>query len=341
MSAVDFGRVAAVGPPAEVIGTPPDRTCAVTVLVETYNHEDFIGPCLEGILAQRFSQPFRVVIHDDASTDATPQIVREIAAANPGRVLAILQQENQLSQDNPQFIPNLDALVTPYVAFCEGDDRWIDDVKLERQWRFMQRSPWCAISHHDVEIDAIDSAAGYASELRRYLRARRPDRERTSGLALMDGNWIMTCSVMIRTSAIPRDVVRVMGGREPSDYILFALAAQNGDIGYLPDVMSSYRLHGSNFWSTIPLDERAAYELETLWFLAAHLSGAARERIRHRLVEALSNQPDDIAYRPFLRMREEDRGLVHDRDVLLDRVRYLEEREIELVHALGWDAGDQ
>ncbi len=341
MSPARFGRVPAVGAPAETIGTPPDRTCAVTVLVETYNHEDFIGPCLDGILSQRFSQTYRIVVHDDASTDDTPRIVREYAEANPGRIQLILQRENQLSIDNPQFIPNLNALVTPFVAFCEGDDRWIDEVKLERQWRFMQRNPWCVISHHDVAIDAIESASGYATELRQYLRARRPDRERTSGLALMDGNWIMTCSVMMRTAAIPQDVVRVMGGREPSDYILFALAAQHGDIGYLPDVMSSYRLHGSNFWSTIPLDERAAYEQETLWFLAAHLTGGARDRVRRRLVEALSTLPDDVAYRPFLRMREEDRGLARDRDVLLERVRYLEEREIELVHTLGWDAAEQ
>jgi glycosyltransferase involved in cell wall biosynthesis len=325
-----------VGEPAVVVGRPPDRTCAVTVLVETYNHENFIGPCLQGILAQRFSQPFRIVVHDDASTDSTPLILREAAAAYPDRIHLILQRENQLSQGNPQFIPNLRSLVTPYVAFCEGDDRWIDEVKLERQWRFMQRNPWCAIAHHEVEIDAVDAAAGYAAELRQYLRARRPNRARTSGLALMEGNWIMTCSVMLRTAAIPRDLVAVMGGREPSDYILFALASQHGDIGFLPDAMSSYRLHGGNYWSTIPVEERAAYELETLWFLAAHLTGAARDRIRERLVGALATQPDEIALAAFLRLREQDRGLGADREVLLNRVRYLEEREIELVQALGW-----
>lgn len=336
MSVLGATRVTDVGEPAEILGPAPDRTCAVTVLVETYNHEKFIRRCLDGILSQRFSQPYRVVVHDDASTDATPDILREIAAAHPDRMRLILQRENQLSRDNPQFIPNLQALVTPYVAFCEGDDWWIDEVKLERQWRFMQRNPWCAISHHEIEIDAIESTSGYAAELRRYLRARRPDRERTSGLALMDGNWIMTCSVMMRTTAIPMDVVGVMGNRQPSDYILFALATQYGDIGYLPDVMSSYRLHGANFWSTLPLEERAAYELETLWFLAAHLTGAARDRIRARLVDVLSTQPDAVAPAAFARLREQDRGLVHDREVLLDRVRYLEEREIELVRALGW-----
>jgi glycosyltransferase involved in cell wall biosynthesis len=339
MSSASLGRVGAVGEPAEVIGTPPDRTCAVTVLVETYNHEDFIGPCLEGILDQQFSHDFRVVVHDDASTDATPQIVRDIAAANPDRVYATLQRENQRSRGNPQFIPSLVGLVTPYVAFCEGDDRWIDDRKLERQWRFMQRNPWCAISHHEIEIDAVASASGYATELRRYLRTHRPARERTSGLALVDGNWIMTCSVMMRTDAIERDVIRVMGSREPSDYILFSLATQHGDIGYLPDVMSSYRLHGSNLWSSMTQDQRDAYEIETLWFLAAHMQGAARDRVRERLLEHLAATPDEATFGPFLRLRRRNGDLLRDRDVLLERVRYLEEREIELVNALVSDAG--
>lgn len=335
------GSVPLVGAPAEVIGHPPDRTQALTVFVETYNHADFIADCLAGILSQRFSQTYRVVVHDDASTDGTVEILRELQAAHPDRIQLVLQQENQLSQGISVTDAYFTHLVTPYIAFCEGDDEWIDDVKLERQWRFMQRNRWCAISHHDIEIDANESTREYATALRRYLRSARPDRERTPGLALVEGNWIMTCSAMVRTASIPRRAASVIGVREPSDFIFFALVAGQGDIGYLPDVMARYRLHGSNFWSSMPEVERTARETEALWFLSAHLTGAVRDRVRERLVDALAAAPDDATFGPFLRLREQDRGLAHDREVLLDRVRYLEEREIELVHALGWDAGDQ
>ena len=102
----------------------------------------------------------RIGIHRDLRQTNQFTQMREIAAANPGRVLAILQQENQLSQDNPQFIPNLDALVTPYVAFCEGDDRWIDDVKLERQWRFMQRNRLLAAASGATVVVEAGSRSG-------------------------------------------------------------------------------------------------------------------------------------------------------------------------------------
>lgn len=337
MTAQASGSVPHVPNSAEVIGPPPDRTCAVTVFVETYNHAAFIADCLAGILTQRFSQRFRVVVNDDASTDGTADILRRIQAENPDRVQLILQRENQLSQGVAVSDHILTTLVTPYVAFCEGDDQWIDATKLERQWRFMQRNPWCALSHHEIEIESVESTRDYAESLRRYLRTTRPDRERVPGLQLLDGNWIMTCSVMIRTAAIPRTVAGAIGAREPSDFILFALVAAQGDIGFLPQSMSRYRLHGANFWSTKPQAERASRELEALWFLAGHLTGAAARRIRERLLEVLAMDGSAVAFTAFRRMRVRDHELLRDRDILLDRVRYLEEREIELVHALGWD----
>lgn len=338
MRSLAYDTIRAVGRPADVIGTPPDRTCAVTVLVETYNHESFIGPCLDSILGQQFSQQARILVHDDASTDRTAQIVRSYVERHPDRIQAILQQDNQLSVGASPYDYLLTRIVTPYLAFCEGDDEWIDEFKLERQWRFMQSNPWCSISHHEVSIDAVPQAQGYADELRRYLQAHRPDHARTSGLALMDGNWIMTCSTMIRTNALPREIVRVIGPREPSDFILFAIAASHGDIGYLPQPMSRYRLHGANFWSTMPVIERNAREIETLWFLSAHLAGAPRDRIRDRLLEVLAGRDDAVGPGPFRRLRARVEELERDREILLDRVHYLEEREIELVAALGWAA---
>lgn len=332
-----FGRVTRVGVPPEVIGTPPDRTSAVTVVVPTFNHAHLIEDCLRGILNQRFEHGFRAIVYDDASTDGTQDILRRYVAQHPDRFQAVLERENRLSRGlTPAWFDTLENPVTPYVTFCEGDDEWIDEYKLERQWRFMQRNSWCALSHHEVDISAVPEATDYALALRRYLRMARPDHERVAGLALMDGNWIMTCSVMFRSSALPADLIAVVAPRHPQDFIIFALAAQHGDIGFLPECMARYRLHGTNFWSTMSMDVRASYELETLWFLAAHLSGAARDRIRERLLEALARQPDEISFTPFLRARDYSRGLEHDREVLLERVRYLEEREIELVRALGW-----
>ena len=73
-------------------------------------------------------------MHDDASTDTTPQIIKEYQERFPKIIRAILQTENQFSKD----IKPLSTFVYPYlksefVAFCEGDDYWNNPQKLEKQ----------------------------------------------------------------------------------------------------------------------------------------------------------------------------------------------------------------
>jgi len=320
-----------MGTQPELVGELPTPPCEVTVVVPTYNHEHFIGECLDGILAQQFSRPFHVVVHDDCSTDRTPEILRGYAAQHPGKFTLILQRENQMSQGLSGDERFLLATGSPYIALCEGDDVWIDDLKLEKQWRFMQQNPWCAISHHEVEIAADGGSEDYARELRAYLVANRPVGERASGVDLASGNWLMTCTVMMRASALDGELLLALQGRQPSDFILFSLAADHGDIGFLPDSMAKYRLHGSNFWSGQSAEERMRLEAESLWFLATHLLGPARAAVRDRLVEVLAAQGPDTRLPAMERLQSESEGLLVDRAILLDRVRHLEAKEAWLM----------
>lgn len=319
----------------EVIGAPPSPDCAITVLVPTFNHERFVEACLSSVLRQQFDHGFHVVVHDDASTDDTPSILRRIAADNPDSLQVILQRENQMSRGVSGAELYLLDVPTPYFAFCEGDDEWLDDFKLEKQWRFMQQNPWCSLSHHEVEISVEGGGDEYAKELRSYLDQSRPSGERADGAALIDGNWIMTCSTMFRTSAMLRSAMAAIGDYQPEDFILFLIAADAGDIGFLPEVMARYRLHGANYWSGLDAEVRARHNAEVLWFLACHLTDDGRRRARERLLELLAVAPDEEAFAPFVRSRERIADLLADRDILLERVRHLEEKEAWLMGSLS------
>jgi glycosyltransferase involved in cell wall biosynthesis len=65
----------------------------VTVVCTTYNHENFIRDCLNGILIQKTTFPFEIIIHDDASTDNTAVILREYELKHQGRFNNIYQSE--------------------------------------------------------------------------------------------------------------------------------------------------------------------------------------------------------------------------------------------------------
>lgn len=123
----------------ENISTP-----VVSIISLTYNHAPYIRECLDGFLMQKTNFPFEIIIHDDASTDGTTDIIREYATKYPEIIKHILQTENQYSKHN-NFSRIIYECVCKssgkYIALCEGDDYWTDSLKLQIQVDCLQSSP--------------------------------------------------------------------------------------------------------------------------------------------------------------------------------------------------------
>lgn len=127
--------------------------CTVSVICATYNHEQFLGEALDSFLAQNTTFPFEIVVHDDASADATADIAKAYAVKYPGIIKPILQEENQYSKGN--FKPSLYAAKLSkgdYIAMCEGDDYWVDENKLQRQISSLEANPNVDFSFHAAYI---------------------------------------------------------------------------------------------------------------------------------------------------------------------------------------------
>ena len=60
-----------------------DNEIMVSVVCLAYNHEDYIRDCLEGFISQKTDFKFEVIVHDDASTDRTADIIREYEERYP------------------------------------------------------------------------------------------------------------------------------------------------------------------------------------------------------------------------------------------------------------------
>ncbi|MBK7087270.1 MAG: glycosyltransferase, partial [Flavobacteriales bacterium] len=71
----------------------------VSILCTAYNHGAYIRAALEGFVSQVTDFPFEVVVHDDASTDGTADIIREYEQLYPQIVRPIYQTENQYSRN--------------------------------------------------------------------------------------------------------------------------------------------------------------------------------------------------------------------------------------------------
>ena len=116
----------------------------VTVFCLAYNHEKYIRQCLDGFVKQKTSFKYEVIVHEDASTDSTADIIREYESKYPNIIKPIYQKENQYNKGfyyTEEFC--LKNAKGKYIALCEGDDFWTDDQKLQKQVDAMEKNPSC------------------------------------------------------------------------------------------------------------------------------------------------------------------------------------------------------
>lgn len=140
----------------------------VSVCMITYNHERFVEQAIKSIVNQKTNFKFELIIHDDASPDKTADIIRKYAEEYPEIIRTVLQTENQYSQgkDISDFYQHL--FRGKYLAFCEGDDFWTDDCKLQKLIDYLEAHPdvpAVAHRHHIVDKEGNIIATSHEGEI--------------------------------------------------------------------------------------------------------------------------------------------------------------------------------
>ena len=126
----------------------------VSICCITFNHRHYIGRAIEGFLKQETDFQYEVIIHDDASTDGTSEIVSQYSERFSDKIFPIIQSENQYSKGiriGAKY--NYPRVRGKYVALCEGDDYWTDPKKLQWQVDYLERNPAIAMCTHEVLLD--------------------------------------------------------------------------------------------------------------------------------------------------------------------------------------------
>jgi len=116
-----------------------------------YNHAPFLRQCLDGFVMQQTDFPFEVIVHDDASTDGSQDIIREYAERYPDIIRPIYETENQYCKHDGSLGRIMEKVMHPdskYVAMCEADDCWTDPHKLQLQVSFLESHPDYIMSSH-------------------------------------------------------------------------------------------------------------------------------------------------------------------------------------------------
>jgi glycosyltransferase involved in cell wall biosynthesis len=222
----------------------------VTVLVVTYNHERYIEQALVSALQQEASFDYEIVVSEDCSTDRTRSIVLEHARRHPGRIRLVLSERNIRS--NEVVARGIRAARGEYVALLDGDDYWTSPLKLERQARFLDRHPGCAIVFHNASVVHEDGS-------REPWLWTPEDRRRHCTLDdLWRGCYFAAASTMFRNGLIGEIPGWYAEMFPITDWPLHILNAEHGWVGYIDEVMSVYRYHAAGWYS--PLSEAEKQE---------------------------------------------------------------------------------
>ncbi len=214
----------------------------VTALVVTYNHEPFVAGALESALWQETAFDYEILVSEDCSTDRTREIVLDYQRRHPERIRLILSERNLRS--NAVVARGIRAARGEFVAVLDGDDLWTSRRKLQKQVEFLDAHPDCALCFHNAQVVHQDGS-------RPPWLWTPPDQKTISTIAdIWRGNFIATASVMLRRAWI-EDIPAWYDSLFPiTDWPLYILAAEQGTIGYLDEVMSLYRYHAGGLYSS-------------------------------------------------------------------------------------------
>jgi len=254
-------------------------TPLVTIACPTYNHEKFIAQAIEGFLIQQTDFPFEIIIHDDASTDRTPEIIKAYAARYPDQIRPLLQTENQVSRGKHPLSGYIyPAARGKYIALCDGDDYWTDPLKLQKQVAFLEKNPDYGLIHTNTAT--FWENAGKRSRSHKLDHYPNPP----SGdifEAMLVKNFISTLTVVVNTELLRTTVKNLKSWIDPRlyfDYSVWLEISRRTQIKYLNEITAVYRI------SALSLSHTTCEKNKAVW--NKRVFDAKMAFIRHYAVDS-------------------------------------------------------
>ncbi|WP_121356701.1 glycosyltransferase family 2 protein [Flavisolibacter nicotianae] len=215
--------------------TPP----LVSIVTVTYNHENYIRQCLEGIVMQKTTFPIEVIVGEDCSTDNTRAVVREFEERYPEIVKPIYHQTNVGAGRN-FFEFCYPKLQGKYIAICEGDDYWTDPYKLQKQVDFLEQNQNYVLCFHPRSIVDQDNRMIYEQLPKNSITLYRPKD--------IFHVHIPTLTVVFRYCH-QIDIKAILEQKLFGEYYFFWLFSRYGAAADLGFVGANYRQHTGGLYS--------------------------------------------------------------------------------------------
>jgi glycosyltransferase involved in cell wall biosynthesis len=258
----------------------------VSVVICTFNQQGFIRDTLDSVIAQTYSN-IEIIVSDDGSSDATPNILREYAERYPDKVIAVLSETNTGIPAN--INRGMARRTGHYTAWLDGDDLMLP-TKIEKQVAFLQQHPEATGCYHDAEV--FDSDTGQTLGAMSVLYNGSPELKQGRLKDWMKPRYyFVPSSIMAHSAACPPHGFDERL-KHLSEGLFFIEVFRDGLLLALNETLVRYRRHAQNVTSSQKArDLSAEYELMVYAILDARYPElhdlVKRQRIACLLTEAV------------------------------------------------------
>lgn len=218
----------------------------VSICCLVYNHEPYLRDCFEGFVKQKTSFPIEILVHDDASTDHSADIIREYTGKYPNLFKPIYQTENQYSKGVKISLEyQYPRAQGKYIALCEGDDYWTDPNKLQMQVDWLESHPEYTMCCSDAVIESPEGILDW----HRY--------ENDCDISVEDmieggGIFIQTCTIVCRKRLFDK-YPQCCKECHVGDFPLQVWSAMNGKVRYFSKKFGAYSYNHTSSWTNTQL----------------------------------------------------------------------------------------
>ncbi len=222
----------------------------LSIVCWSFNHSAFLEEAFESFLNQSTAFPVEIVVHDDASYDDSPIIIKTYQLKYPKIFVPILQPINLFQRGLDINEPAFKKTSGKYISLCEGDDYWTIQDKLQRQVEFLEiHHEAVGTFHRGFSVDSEGRRQPFVWDNNIY---KKEYQQKDCIFELLSG--YPTASLVFRKDSLKFPFPQYFLDH-PTDYMFDIILTESGSLGFLDFEGCAYRQHSGGVWSNLSLIE--------------------------------------------------------------------------------------
>lgn len=217
----------------------------LSICIPAFQHEKYIGKCIESVLSQKADFQYEILIGEDDSSDGTRAICIKYAEANQDRIRLFLRKSEDKMTRNGKKVGRLNHLALyrsargKFLCICDGDDYWVDNSKIQRQMDLMLKFPQASLCITNSILDGEDPPI--TTDIPDILSIRKPSELKKKLYQGHISSWMLRNKMDVFLK-------NPISYKSPGlDNLIYNFYKTQGDVILTPEVTSFYRknLNGS------------------------------------------------------------------------------------------------